>query len=246
MAESPPSTIPAEEAPKCGTCSSGDARSAVRSPSVAPKTTSTTPARHDVQRALRGQKVGVRGSTTMAFVAPDRAAHQRHEDRQARRAHRPRRSAHLRHGLAFSARSASTRQGPEVQPIDKSKLLYYREAKDGQMLEEGITEAGSMAIFIAAGTSYSDHGVPMIPFYHVLFDVRLPAHRRPDWAAGDCMARGFMLGAHRRPHHAERRRPAARRRSQPAPGASTVPNCSPTIPRTRTSSRSSSKTACIA
>jgi pyruvate dehydrogenase E1 component len=56
-------------------------------------------------------------------------------------------------------------QGQLYEPIDKGKLLYYRETKDGQVLEEGITEAGSMASFTAAATSYATHGQPMIPFY---------------------------------------------------------------------------------
>src|SRR4029078_9209647 len=54
--------------------------------------------------------------------------------------------------------------GQLYEPIDKGKLLYYKELKDGQVLQEGITEAGSMASFIAAATSYAVHGQPMIPF----------------------------------------------------------------------------------
>ena len=56
-------------------------------------------------------------------------------------------------------------KGQLYEPVDKESLLYYHEAKDGQILEEGISEAGSMASFIAAGTSYATHGVPTIPFY---------------------------------------------------------------------------------
>jgi pyruvate dehydrogenase E1 component len=86
-------------------------------------------------------------------------------------------------------------QGQLYEPIDKGKLLYYRETKDGQVLEEGITEAGSMASFIAAATSYSTHGQPMIPFY--IFYSMFGFQRTGDqlWAAGDQMARGFVLGA---------------------------------------------------
>ena len=61
-----------------------------------------------------------------------------------------------------------------------TSLLYYREAKDGQILEEGITEAGSMASFIAAGTAYADARRDHDPVLHLLLDVRLPADRRPD------------------------------------------------------------------
>ena len=85
--------------------------------------------------------------------------------------------------------------GQLYEPIDKGKLLYYREAKDGQVLEEGITETGSMASFIAAATSYAVHGQPMIPFY--IFYSMFGFQRTGDhlWAAGDSMARGFVLGA---------------------------------------------------
>jgi pyruvate dehydrogenase E1 component len=85
--------------------------------------------------------------------------------------------------------------GQLYTPIDKGKLLYYREAKDGQVLEEGITETGSVASFIAAATSYAVHGEPMIPFY--IFYSMFGFQRTGDhlWAAGDAMARGFVLGA---------------------------------------------------
>jgi pyruvate dehydrogenase E1 component len=73
-------------------------------------------------------------------------------------------------------------------------LLYYKEVKDGQILEEGITEAGSMSSFIAAGTAYATHGVNTIPFfiYYSMFGFQ----RIGDliWAAGDSRARGFLLG----------------------------------------------------
>ena len=61
--------------------------------------------------------------------------------------------------------------GQLYDPVDKDSLLYYKEAKDGQILEEGINEAGSMSSFIAAGTAYNTHGINMIPFFHILFDV---------------------------------------------------------------------------
>ena len=85
--------------------------------------------------------------------------------------------------------------GQLYEPVDKSMLLYYREATDGQILEEGITEAGSMASFTAAGTSYATHGVDMIPFF--IFYSMFGFQRIGDsiWAAGDQRARGFLLGA---------------------------------------------------
>ena len=86
-------------------------------------------------------------------------------------------------------------KGQLYDPVDSSSLLYYHEAKDGQILEEGISEAGSMASFIAAGTSYATHGVPMIPFY-VYYSMFGP-QRVGDlfWLAGDIRAKGFLLGA---------------------------------------------------
>jgi pyruvate dehydrogenase E1 component len=85
--------------------------------------------------------------------------------------------------------------GQRYEPVDKSMLLYYREATDGQILEEGITEAGSMASFIAAGTSYATHGIDMIPFF--IFYSMFGFQRIGDliWSAADMRTRGFLLGA---------------------------------------------------
>ncbi len=86
-------------------------------------------------------------------------------------------------------------KGQLYEPVDKASLLYYHEAKDGQILEEGINEAGGMSSFIAAGTAYATHGVPMIPFfiYYSMFGFQ----RVGDliWLAGDIKAKGFLLGA---------------------------------------------------
>ena len=85
--------------------------------------------------------------------------------------------------------------GQLYEPPDKGKVLFYRESKDGQVLEEGINEAGSVASFMAAGTSYAAHAEPMIPFY--IFYSMFGFQRTGDqiWAAGDAMAKGFLLGA---------------------------------------------------
>jgi len=85
--------------------------------------------------------------------------------------------------------------GQLYEPEDHDELLYYKEAKDGQILEEGITEAGSMASWIAAATSYSAHGVPMLPFY-IYYSI-FGFQRIGDlaWAAADSRARGFLVGA---------------------------------------------------
>jgi pyruvate dehydrogenase E1 component len=94
----------------------------------------------------------------------------------------------------FSQVGIYSSRGQLYEPVDKGKVLYYREAKDGQVLEEGITEAGAMASFTAAASSYSVHGQPMIPFY--VFYSMFGFQRTGDliWAAGDAMARGFLLG----------------------------------------------------
>ncbi len=85
--------------------------------------------------------------------------------------------------------------GQLYEPVDKGMLLYYHEATDGQILEEGITEAGSMASFIAAGTSYATHGIDAIPFF--IFYSMFGFQRVGDliWAAADQRTRGFLLGA---------------------------------------------------
>jgi pyruvate dehydrogenase E1 component len=85
--------------------------------------------------------------------------------------------------------------GQLYEPVDAKHLLAYKEAKDGQVLEEGITEAGSMASFTAAGTSYSSHGEAMFPFFS--FYSMFGFQRIGDliWSAADQRARGFLLGA---------------------------------------------------
>jgi len=85
--------------------------------------------------------------------------------------------------------------GQLYEPEDREELLYYKEAKDGQILEEGITEAGALASWIAAATSYSTHGVPMLPFY--TFYSMFGFQRVGDliWAAADSRSRGFLVGA---------------------------------------------------
>jgi pyruvate dehydrogenase E1 component len=85
--------------------------------------------------------------------------------------------------------------GQLYDPVDSNLVLSYREAKDGQVLEEGITEAGSSASFQAAGTAYATHGQPMIPFY--IFYSMFGFQRTGDqfWAFGDARGRGFLLGA---------------------------------------------------
>jgi pyruvate dehydrogenase E1 component len=85
--------------------------------------------------------------------------------------------------------------GQLYDPVDSQLTLSYTEAKDGQILEEGITEAGSMADFTAAGTAYATHGAPMIPFF--MFYSMFGFQRVGDmiWAFGDVRGRGFLMGA---------------------------------------------------
>jgi pyruvate dehydrogenase E1 component len=86
-------------------------------------------------------------------------------------------------------------KGQLYEPVDIASSLYYHEAKDGQILEEGINEAGSMASFTAAGTAYATHGIHMIPFfiYYSMFGFQRVGDQM--WLCGDIMAKGFLLGA---------------------------------------------------
>jgi pyruvate dehydrogenase E1 component len=84
--------------------------------------------------------------------------------------------------------------GQLYEPEDSEELLFYREAKEGQILEEGITEAGALSSWLAAATSYSSHGTPMLPFY-IYYSI-FGFQRVGDliWAAADSRARGFLVG----------------------------------------------------
>ncbi len=86
-------------------------------------------------------------------------------------------------------------KGQLYEPVDRETLLFYQEARDGQLLEEGISEAGAMSSFIAAGTAHANYGTPMIPFY--TFYSMFGFQRIGDliWAAADSGVRGFLLGA---------------------------------------------------
>jgi pyruvate dehydrogenase E1 component len=85
--------------------------------------------------------------------------------------------------------------GQLYEPVDSDSLLYYKEDKTGQILEEGITEAGAMSSFIAAGTAYATYGIPMLPFY--IYYSMFGFQRIGDlaWAAADMRTRGFLVGA---------------------------------------------------
>src|SRR5690606_33062100 len=85
-------------------------------------------------------------------------------------------------------------QGQLYEPVDRNVALYYREAQDGQLLEEGINEAGAISSFVAAGTAYANLGLPMVPFY--IYYSMFGFQRVGDlcWLAGDSRAKGFLCG----------------------------------------------------
>jgi len=85
--------------------------------------------------------------------------------------------------------------GQKYEPVDKEMLLYYKESTDGQMLMEGITEAGAISSFTAAGTAHANQGVSMIPFYFFYSMFGLQRTGDQIWAHGDARGRGFLMGA---------------------------------------------------
>ena len=108
--------------------------------------------------------------------------------------------------------------GQTYEAVDRTLMLAYKESERGQILHEGISEAGAMGSVIAAGTSYATHGTHMIPVY--VFYSMFGWQRTGDqmWAFGDQLGRGFLLGRHRGPDHADRRGAAAQRRALAAAG----------------------------
>ncbi len=95
----------------------------------------------------------------------------------------------------FSQVGIYSSKGQLYEPVDAGGVMYYKEARNGQILEEGITEAGSLSSFIAAGTAYANYGVNTIPFF--LFYSMFGFQRVGDliWAAGDLRCKGFLVGA---------------------------------------------------
>ncbi len=130
----------------------------------------------------------------MAFVRILNTLVRDKKHRQAGGADRAGRIAHLRHGGHVPPARHLFPVGQLYTPQDADQLMYYKEDKNGQILQEGINEAGAMSSWIAAATSYSTHNQPMIPFY--IFYSMFGFQRVGDlaWAAGDMRARGFLLG----------------------------------------------------
>ncbi|MBI5512038.1 MAG: pyruvate dehydrogenase (acetyl-transferring), homodimeric type [Deltaproteobacteria bacterium] len=144
---------------------------------------------------FEGSKAGVEASTTMAFV---RLLKRLLKDPELGRRVVPIVPDEARtFGMEALFRDIGiySALGQQYEPVDSHLFLNYHESKTGQLLEEGITEAGSMASFAAAGTSYATHGVTTIPFF--IFYSMFGLQRIGDqaWACGDARARGFLLGA---------------------------------------------------
>ena len=105
--------------------------------------------------------------------------------------------------------------GQAYEPEDSGSMLFYKEVADGQLLEEGITEAGAISSWVAAATSYSANGVAMLPFFIFLFDVRFPTRRRPDLGRGRSAGPRFPDRRDGGPHDAGGGGFAASRRVEP-------------------------------
>jgi pyruvate dehydrogenase E1 component len=133
-------------------------------------------------------------STTMAFVAMLRKMLKDHEIGKLVVPIVPDEARTFGMESLFRTVGIYSSVGQKYEPVDVNTLLYYKEAKDGQILEEGITEAGSVASFIAAGSAYATHGINTIPFfiYYSMFGFQRIADFI--WAAADMRTRGFLLG----------------------------------------------------
>ena len=134
-------------------------------------------------------------STTMVFVRHALPASEGPGDRQEHRAHRSGRGAHVRHAVALQTGGDLLVGGPALRPGGPGRAALLQGSESGQILEEGINEAGAISSWIAAATSYRVHGVPMLPFY--IFYSMFGFQRVGDfiWAAADARARGFLIGA---------------------------------------------------
>jgi pyruvate dehydrogenase E1 component len=179
--------------PSSSTC----ARAAWSSAAISRAARQGAPASHSRARRIRAvseEHGGPRGLDDNG-VRPDPAASAaRQEPRQAHRADRSDESRTFGMEGLFRQLGIWNQQGQLYTPQDSEQLMFYKESKNGQILQEGINEAGGMCDWIAAATSYSTHGVPTIPFY--IFYSMFGFQRVGDlaWAAGDMRCRGFLLG----------------------------------------------------
>ena len=202
-----------------------------------PRRAAAGAARRAVRGVLQGHR-GPQGVDDDGVRADAVEAAARQGDRQARSCRSfPTRRARSAWSRCSAQVGIYSHVGQLYEPVDMDTLLYYKEAKDGQILEEGITEAGSMSSFIAAGTAYATHGVNTIPFfiYYSMFGFQ----RVGDliWAGADSRVPRLPARRHRRPDDAGRRRAAAPGRPQPRALAARCRTACPTIRRTPTSSR---------
>jgi pyruvate dehydrogenase E1 component len=145
---------------------------------------------HDTLGGSRGREA----STTAAFVAVLKALMKNPETSKLVVPIVPDEARTFGMESLFREYGIYASQGQRYKPVDANVLLYYKEAKDGQILEEGITEAGSMASCLAAGTAYANYGVPMIPFY--IYYSMFGFQRVGDlvWAFADSRGKGFLMG----------------------------------------------------
>jgi pyruvate dehydrogenase E1 component len=155
----------------------------------------TVPSLETFKAVLEDTAEGREISTTQAYVRFLNAAAARQGDRPARGADPGGRSAHLRHGRPVPPDRHLLPFGQKYTPVEADQLMFYKEDTAGQVLQEGINEAGSISSWIAAATSYSTNNVPMMPFY--IFYSMFGFQRIGDsaWQAADMRARGFLLGA---------------------------------------------------
>ena len=143
--------------------------------------------------ALEGSR-GREASTTTAFVAVLKALLKSHDLGKYVVPIVPDEARTFGMESLFREYGIYASQGQRYKPVDSNVLMYYKEAQDGQVLEEGITEMGSMASCMAAGTAYANYGVPMIPFY--IYYSMFGYQRVGDmvWAFADSRGKGFMMG----------------------------------------------------
>jgi pyruvate dehydrogenase E1 component len=156
------------------------------------------PLRHARGRRVREVRAGGRGQGDVQhgrLRAHDRRAPAGPRARQTHRPDHRRRGAHVRHGRPLPPDRHLLAHRPALPAEDQAQLSYYKEAVEGQILEEGINEAGAIASWVAAATSHAAHGVAMLPMY--IYYSMFGFQRVGDaiWAAADSRSRGFLLGA---------------------------------------------------
>jgi pyruvate dehydrogenase E1 component len=154
----------------------------------------TAPDLNDFAESLKGSG-GRAVSTTMAFVGILKALLKNKELGKLVVPIIPDEARTFGMESLFRQISIYAPHGQLYKPVDSDQFLYYKEAQDGQILEEGITEAGALGSFTAAGLAYATYGVPMIPFYTYYSMFGFQRVGDSIWAFGDARGRGFLMGA---------------------------------------------------